>query len=113
MAIAHFAVGVSVATIMLIATGNQNHRFNTIPMFVFGLLAFAPDFHLIVDNVIGAEMLDAFHSSVYANIFFFHQIIDSIDKQNSTEFAFLCLSIMVVCLAVFWGKVTVTKFGNN
>lgn len=102
MAIAHFAVGVSVATIILIATGYENHRLNTIPLFVFGLLAFVPDFHLIADNVTSAQALSWFHSSVYANTFFFHQIIDSIDKQDSTEFAFLCLSAMMICLIIFW-----------
>lgn len=102
MAISHFAIGVSFSVIFLYMTGYQDHNLRTVPIFVFGVLAFVPDIHHIFSSTELSALLIDFHMSVYANIFFMHQIMDTVDSYDSKVFATVCVLTMSLFLSILW-----------
>lgn len=112
MAIAHFAVGVSCATVFLLLTGWYRSQYHTFPLFVGGVLGFTPDIHLIAPSLI-EPYLSWFHSSIFANLFLFHNMIDQYDVHNTESFAAVCLSVMSVLLAVMWTQMYALESEQN
>lgn len=104
MAISHFAIGVSFSVILLYVTGYQNHSLRIIPIFIFGVLSFIPDIHHIFTGAELSALLIDFHTSVYANIFFMHQTMDTIDPRDSKMFATVCLLTMFLFLSILWAS---------
>jgi len=121
MAIGHFAVGVSVTVVaiqLLPLHARMRLTIARAPMVIVGgILAMVPDivqylnvFHFFNTNIwprialfqgtrigdlsIVIRLIEAFHNSKWANIFFFHLFLDVTDKHDSVLVSGLLVFLM-------------------
>jgi hypothetical protein len=99
MGIGHFAVGASTSLFVLqmlpIKTRQKipGHWFIVI---VSGLWAMLPDISKL------SHHFDAFHDSIWANVFFFHQVMDKLDKTDGNWASGVAVLFMAVLALIMW-----------
>lgn len=97
--IAHFSVGAGLTT-LLITLGPGSVRNPRTTMVLGGLWAMLPDIHWVLP--IFDALILTIHSSVVANIFWFHPALDALDPGDS----------MTTAALVFTGFLTAVAFGE-
>lgn len=96
-ALVHFAAGISAALLVLTYVDWPQPR-EFACTFASGLWALVPDFHWIFRELsLGgvARLWQAFHRSVFANVFWFHRAIDLVDGTPRDVEVGIALSILV------------------
>ncbi|MFC6823398.1 hypothetical protein [Halopelagius fulvigenes] len=91
LAITHFVVGATV-TMLVVTFFLPRVRFPRTLMVLGGLWAMIPDLNKIVP---GLGFVDAVHDSAWANVFWAHHFLDTVDPSDTTKAA-------VVALAAFF-----------
>lgn len=101
LAITHFAVGVTIVMILSIVWNRDTH-----PSLILGggLWAMFPDAHHILATPTLAEAVAHLHGTVWANLFFFHRLLDVADPQDSIHVASAALAAM--CLVSLYQYMT-------
>lgn len=116
-ALAHFSIGFG-SFLVLTTLLNIETKPHTLSYAVgSGIFALVPDLHHILPNY--SELyFNIFHESIIANLFWGHQIMDSLDPSNSNYVLFLCL--MYMCLSVILREISIqqqtdstTQYTNN
>ena len=97
MAITHFAVGGALTAVVALYLLPPSRYARTSVLFG-GLWAMVPDVHWVTP--VFATELYGFHSSVFANVFWFHETLDVIDPTDSREVAALALGLFVFAVVV-------------
>lgn len=93
MAIAHFAFGVTATTLLLLITGLHGRvERDGIVGILGGLWAMIPDVHQVLP--FGRWL----HRSAFADLFWFHGLLDAFDETDSVFVAAFLLGTMVIAL---------------
>jgi hypothetical protein len=101
MAIGHFAAGAGAAFLVLNVLPPRIRR--KVPDYGFigifaGLLAMVPDLARFTPRLLG------FHNSVFANIFFLHNLMDRLDIHDSAWISGGLVGFMVVLMLILWAN---------
>ncbi|MBN1188885.1 MAG: hypothetical protein JXA46_03960 [Dehalococcoidales bacterium] len=101
MEIGHFAVGAGSAFIVLNVLPPRVRR--KIPDYGFigiiaGLWAMVPDLARFLPGMVD------FHKSLFANIFFLHQIMDRLDNNDSVWISGGLIGVMVLLMVPLWAS---------
>ncbi|WP_233561689.1 hypothetical protein [Halorubrum sp. Atlit-28R] len=111
LAITHFAVG-GICTALVALYLLPPTRYARTLVLLGGGWGMLPDVHWVAP--LYASELKALHSSVFTNIFWFHQTLDVVDPTDSYTVAALALGafILVVSLGDHWTYRTVERIPN-
>ena len=97
IAIGHFAFGV-ICTALLFAVVVPQLLYSPTLLLLGGVWAMIPDSHWVL--LIGATTMSALHNSIWANIFWFHGILDRVDPTDSYIFAAVLVGLMLVVVTL-------------
>lgn len=100
LAITHFVVGAT-ATMLVVTFFLPRVRFPRTLMVFGGLWAMLPDLNKVVPSELG--FVDAVHDSAWANVFWAHHFLDSIDPSDTTKAAVIALAVFFVVSLVAEG----------
>lgn len=103
-ALVHFAIGISFALLMLMRIDLPAHR-DFLLTFCSGFWGLLPDGHWLFREIglLGiAGSWRAVHQTVYANVFWFHHFIDSIETGRKNVEVGVALGILVVAVAGYY-----------
>lgn len=89
IAIAHFTLGASIACLYIILTKKHTNPSALLLVYLGGIFAMLPDLQLFLPFI-----TEAHHSSILANIFFGHQLLDVIDPNDSYLFAAVFVGVL-------------------
>jgi hypothetical protein len=109
MAIGHYAVGASTSLAvlqMLPIKTRQKIPGHWFVVMVSGIWAMLPDLNELSHHI------DAFHNSVWSNIFFFHQWMDKVDKTDSHWVGAMFILFMIVLALIMWIQELWYKLGK-
>lgn len=95
MAVAHFAFGAGLTTIVTVFVPVVWYPRTVV--LAGGIWAMAPDVHWV--SPVASGRLYAFHSSRWADVFWFHRTLDRLDPTDSKTVAAACLAFFVVTTA--------------
>lgn len=103
-ALVHFTVGVFMA-LMLLTVIDRPVRQEFLLMFFSGFWGLVPDGHWLlrdvgIDGV--AEMWKVVHQTPYANVFWFHHFIDSIETGRNNLEAGISLGVLLVLVLGYY-----------
>ncbi len=93
LALTHFAFGAICAT-LIISYGLPAQKYSRTLIIASGIWAMLPDFHWVVP--IFEAKFRAAHSSVLANLFWFHQLFDVADPMDSQRLAAVMLGVLLL-----------------
>lgn len=93
MALTHFAFGAICAT-LIISYLLPDLKYARTVIMTSGLWAMLPDFHQVAP--IFETQLQAIHGSVLVNIFWFHQLFDLADSNESRRLAAVMLGVLIL-----------------
>ena len=96
MAIAHFAVG-AMATALLLMVVAPRLLLSPTVVALGGTWAMAPDVHHVLP--VGSEAVRAIHMSPWADVFWFHHLLDRVDPTDSVTFAAGTVLLLLVVLS--------------
>lgn len=102
LAIAHFAVGVGIGSLITIVSGLDKTWYSSMIPYLFGVWAMIPDLHHVIPFNPFAEMVYYIHNSMVANLFVLHRTMDLYDVNDTKMFAAVCLLFMFTCLSSMW-----------
>lgn len=100
LAITHFVVGAS-ATMLVVTFFLPRIRFPRTLMVLGGLWAMLPDLNKVVPSEFG--FVDAVHDSAWANVFWAHHFLDTVDPADTTKAAVGALAFFFVVSLVAEG----------
>ena len=103
-ALVHFAVGISMALLILTRI-NLAASQEFLLMFCSGFWGLLPDGHWLFreSGFLGiATSWRAVHQTVYVNVFWFHHFIDSIETGRKNVEAGVALGILLVAVAGYY-----------
>lgn len=103
-ALVHFTVGVFMA-LMVLTFINRPVRQEFLVMFLSGFWGMAPDGHWLlrefgIDGL--ANTWRSVHQTAYANVFWFHHFIDSIETGRNNLEAGISLGILLVLVVGYY-----------
>ncbi len=97
MAIAHFAFGAAITTLLATFLVPTIWYPRTVTL-AGGSWAMIPDFHWV--SPIARRQFYAFHSSQWADLFWFHRTLDRLDPSDSKTVAAVCLAFFILTTAL-------------
>ncbi|RDI69615.1 hypothetical protein [Halopelagius longus] len=100
LAITHFVVGAT-ATMLVVIFFLPRVRFPRTLMVLGGLWAMIPDLNKVVPSELG--FVDAVHDSAWANVFWAHHFLDTVDPSDTTKAAVLALAVFFLVSLVAEG----------
>lgn len=96
MAIAHFALGAGITTLVVLVCMPTVWFSRTLSLLGGGW-AMVPDAHWI--SPIAHQRLSALEVSAWADLFWFHRLLDQLDPTNSKAVAAACIAFFIVATA--------------
>lgn len=93
MAVTHFAFGAICMTV-IVSYLLPSIRYSRTLVIGSGCWAMVPDFHQIAP--LRQSLFAGAHSSIYANLFWFHRIFDIVDRGDSHRFAAVMLGLLLL-----------------
>jgi hypothetical protein len=103
-ALVHFTVGVFMAMAVFLFVDLPPRR-EFLLTFLSGFWGMGPDVHWVfrefgVDAL--ADPLQAFHRTAFADLFWFHRLIDSLETGRENLEAAVALGLLLVLVAVYY-----------
>lgn len=98
LAIAHFAVGAAMTTLLVTYLLPAVRYPRTLPL-AGGAWAVLPDLHW-VSPVFQQQLRTFHHTSVLTDLFWFHRILDRLDPSDSKMIATVLLAVLILISAV-------------
>jgi hypothetical protein len=103
-ALVHFAVGIA-GGLLLFSVLDRPVRREFLFVFASGFWAMVPDFHWVLrwvglDRV--AAVWKAGHASPFANVFWFHQLLDNSETGRNNLEAGVALAGLVLAVGVYY-----------
>lgn len=96
MALAHFAFGAAMTTLVFTVLVPVVRYPRTV-VLTGGGWAMVPDFHWV--SPIAERQLYALHSSRWADVFWFHRTLDRLDPTDSKTVAAACVALLIAATA--------------
>ena len=97
LAIAHFAVGTMATALLLALIAPHLLRSPTV-LVAGGVWGMLPDIHWVLPR--GSELVRSFHTTPYANLFWFHHYLDRVDPTNAETFAAAAVGALLAVLLI-------------
>ena len=99
MAIAHFAVGTMATALLLALIAPRLLRSPTV-LVAGGVWGMIPDIHWVLPR--GSELVRSFHTTPYANLFWFHHFLDASETGQENLEAGASLLLLLVAVGIYY-----------